>query len=92
MVVTEALAHGIPVLATVTGGLVEALGAAPGTDRPGLLVPADDAVALAQAISAWLTDHELRQRLRHAARVRRQTLPRWSTTVQRIACVLGRLR
>ena len=43
MVVTEALAHGIPVLATRVGGLPEALGRAPGGRRPGILVPPDDA-------------------------------------------------
>jgi len=39
MVVTEALARGIPVLATDVGGVREALGHAPDGSRPGLLVP-----------------------------------------------------
>ena len=38
MVVTEALARGIPVLATAVGGLPEALGRAPDGSLPGLLV------------------------------------------------------
>ena len=42
MVVTEALARGIPVLATATGGVPETLGEAPGGGVPGLLVPPDD--------------------------------------------------
>lgn len=39
MVVTEALARGIPVLATAVGGVPEALGRAPDGTLPGLLVP-----------------------------------------------------
>ena len=42
MVVTEALARGLPVLATDVGGVSEALGRAPDGSRPGLLTPADD--------------------------------------------------
>ena len=38
MVATEALARGVPVLASDVGGVREALG----TPLPGLLVPADD--------------------------------------------------
>ncbi|SCF08587.1 Glycosyltransferase Family 4 [Micromonospora viridifaciens] len=39
MAVTEALARGVPVLGSDTGGLPEALGRAPDGERPGLLVP-----------------------------------------------------
>ncbi|PWU62488.1 glycosyl transferase, partial [Micromonospora globispora] len=42
MVVTEALARGVPVLGSEVGGLPEALGHAPDGSRPGLLVPPDD--------------------------------------------------
>jgi glycosyltransferase involved in cell wall biosynthesis len=92
MVVTEALAHGLPVITTSAGGLLESLGTAPGGDRPGLVVPVDDAGALAHAISNWLTDEALRERLRRAARDRRDELPSWSSTVQRIVCALGSVR
>src|SRR5207245_1844447 len=54
MVVTEALARGIPVLATRVGGLPEALGRTPSGARPGLLVPPDDPAALAAALRRWL--------------------------------------
>ena len=40
MVVTEALAHGLPVVATAVGGVPEALGQGDDGSRPGLLVPA----------------------------------------------------
>ena len=39
MVVTEALARGLPVLAADVGGLTEALGHGADGIRPGLLVP-----------------------------------------------------
>jgi glycosyltransferase involved in cell wall biosynthesis len=89
MVVTEALARGLPVLATEVGGLTEALGRAAGGTRPGLLVAPDDAVALGAALRAWLGDGELRSRLRRAARERRESLSGWSTTTAVIAGVLA---
>jgi glycosyltransferase involved in cell wall biosynthesis len=83
MVVTEALARGVPVVATEVGGVTEALGAA------GLLVPPEDPAALAGALREWLGDAELRERLRRAARERRESLPRWSTTTSVVAGVLA---
>jgi glycosyltransferase involved in cell wall biosynthesis len=82
MVITEALARGIPVVATDVGGATEALGQGA---RPGLLVPPDDAEALADALRAWLGDAELRRRLRTAARERRESLPAWSATATAVA-------
>jgi glycosyltransferase involved in cell wall biosynthesis len=89
MVVSEALARGVPVLATDVGGLTEALGHASDGTRPGLLVPPDDPAALGAALRAWLRDAELRSRLRRAARDRRESLPEWSTTASVIASVLA---
>jgi glycosyltransferase involved in cell wall biosynthesis len=88
MVVTEALARGLPVVAADVGGVTDALGHADGT-RPGLLVPPDDPAALGAAIRAWLGDPELRGRSRRAARERRESLPGWSTTTSVIAGVLA---
>jgi glycosyltransferase involved in cell wall biosynthesis len=88
MVVTEALAHGLPVVAAEVGGVVEALGEGADGTRPGLLVAPEDPVALGDALSAWLGDAELRGRLRRAARERRRSLPRWSTTASEVARVL----
>ena len=89
MVVTEALARGLPVLATAVGGVPEALGTAPGGELPGLLVPPDDRPALAGALRAWLTDEDLRARLRVAALARRTTLPTWADTARRLGEILG---
>ncbi len=92
MVVSEALARGLPVIAADVGGVAEAIGHGAAGIRPGLLVPPDDAAALGAALRAWLGDAELRRRLRGAARERRQTLVRWSTTASAVATVLTGVR
>jgi glycosyltransferase involved in cell wall biosynthesis len=89
MVVTEALARGLPVIATEVGGLAEALGHGANGVRPGLLVSPDDPPALAAALRAWLGDSELRGRLRQAARERRASLAGWSATTSVMAGVLA---
>jgi glycosyltransferase involved in cell wall biosynthesis len=91
MVLPEALAAGVPVLATAVGGVREAVGC---TDAgvPGLLVPPEDPGALAAALARWLTDAGLRSRLRRAALRRRETLPDWRRTGERIRSVLSAVR
>ncbi|MEV0374502.1 glycosyltransferase family 4 protein [Streptomyces sp. NPDC050636] len=92
MVVTEALARGIPVLATAVDGVPEAVGYAPDGSIPGLLVPPDDPAALSGALRGWLGDPELRRRLKESARGRRAMLEGWETTSQSLARVLERVR
>ena len=89
MVVTEALARGLPVVATAVGGLPEALGRGADGSRPGLLVPAGDPATFGAALRDWLVDDDLRRRLRRAAHERRGSLPDWSTTTSRISRVLA---
>jgi glycosyltransferase involved in cell wall biosynthesis len=91
MVVTEALSHALPVVATAVGGVPEALGQAPVGALPGLLVPPDDPAALAGALRAWLDDPGLRERLGQAAARRRPTLRRWGETVADLEAVLDRV-
>jgi glycosyltransferase involved in cell wall biosynthesis len=88
MAVTEALAHGLPVIAAAVGGLPEALGSAADGTCPGQLVPSGDPAALAAAIGDWLGDERLRRRLRAAAGRRRSNLPGWEQTTQEIASAL----
>ena len=88
MVITEALAHELPVLATEVGGIPDALGRALDGARPGLLVPPHDPPALAHAISTWLTEPAVRRELRAAAGRRRANLVGWSDTTRRFAKVL----
>ena len=85
MVVIEALARGLPVIAAEVGGVTEALGHDADGFRPGLLVPPEDPAALGAALRTWLGDAQLRRRLRRAARERRASLPGWSTTTSALA-------
>ena len=89
MVVTEALARGLPVIAADVGGVPEAMGHGADGALPGLLVPPDDPPALRDAVRAWLEDADLRRRLRRAAHERRDSLARWSTTTSAVAEVLA---
>jgi glycosyltransferase involved in cell wall biosynthesis len=89
MVVTEALARGLPVLAAEVGGVTEALGHGEDGTRPGLLVPPGDPAALGAALRSWLGDAELRGRLRRAARERRASLCGWPATTSVLAGVLA---
>ncbi|HEY0002321.1 MAG TPA: glycosyltransferase family 4 protein [Actinoplanes sp.] len=91
MVVTEALARGLPVIATEVGGVPDALGFASDGSRPGLLIPPEDRAALAGALRAWLTDDALRSRWRAAARSRREHLPSWAATAEQINDVVNDL-
>jgi glycosyltransferase involved in cell wall biosynthesis len=93
MVVTEALARGVPVIASDVGGVTEALGHGDDGITPGRLVRADDPPALGAALRAWLADADLRSRWRRAARDRRGSLSGWSATASLVAGVLaGALR
>ena len=58
MALLEAMAAGVPCIATDVGGIPDLFG-----DDRGLLVPAEDARALAEAMAAITRSPELRQRL-----------------------------
>jgi glycosyltransferase involved in cell wall biosynthesis len=85
MVVTEALARAIPVLATDVAGIAETLGPA------GTVVPPGDAAALARGLRKWFAYPDFRDALRREARVRRGMLAPWTETSRRMAAVLARL-
>jgi glycosyltransferase involved in cell wall biosynthesis len=59
MSVLEALAHGVPVVATPVGALPDFLS----DGNSALLVPVGDAEALAQALAALIRDPALQERL-----------------------------
>lgn len=83
MVVTEALARGIPVMA---GAAPDALGTG------GLLLPSGDVPAWSAALRRWFEDADLRTRLREAASARRAELSTWDETVTGVGVVLASLR
>jgi glycosyltransferase involved in cell wall biosynthesis len=89
MVLTEALARGVPVVATEVGGVAEAVGYGADGVRPALLVPPGDSAVLAAALRSWLRDAGLRLRLRRAARERRETLAGWASTASALERVLA---
>jgi len=91
MVVSEALARGIPVVAAAVGGVPEALDGPAGATgpRPGTLVPAEDVGALARALLGWSEQAPLRSGWRLSASGRRGTLQAWDTTSRHLARVLA---
>ncbi|MGW2763469.1 glycosyltransferase family 4 protein [Streptomyces sp. NPDC001275] len=89
MAVTEALARGVPVLATDVGGVGEAVGRAPDGGVPGILVPPEDPAALAAELRGWFGEADVRRQLKSAARGRRAALDGWANTARSLAGVLG---
>jgi glycosyltransferase involved in cell wall biosynthesis len=90
MVVTEALARGIPTIVS-EGGPEEALGRTAAGDRPGVVLDAlTDSLgtALPRALRRWLTDEPHRAELRRVALTRRTELVDWGTQAAKLAEVL----
>jgi glycosyltransferase involved in cell wall biosynthesis len=83
MVVAEALACGLPVIAADTGGVREAVDPA-----AGLLVEPGDAVGLSAALGAWLSRPDLRRRLTAAARLAHPRRRSWSSPAGVVADLL----
>jgi glycosyltransferase involved in cell wall biosynthesis len=83
MAVAEAIAHGLPVVASATGAIPELVG-----DTAGIVVPGDDLGALADALTRVLGDAGLRARLAEGARRKRETLPTWGQAAARMAAAL----
>ncbi|HUQ57341.1 MAG TPA: glycosyltransferase family 4 protein [Lentzea sp.] len=83
MVVTEALARGLPVIASA---VPDALG------DGGVLVPAGDEGALEAALTCWFQDQKFRDGLRVRARVRRASLSTWDESTEDLRRVLASLR
>jgi len=86
MVVAEALARGLPVVATNTGAIPDLIG-----DGAGLLVRPGDVDALAVALRQVMEDRELRERLAAGARRVRGRLPTWDQAAERMAAALERV-
>jgi glycosyltransferase involved in cell wall biosynthesis len=83
MVVTEALARGLPLITSTGGALADTVPAA-----AALRVPAGEADALRRAIDSWLSDPARRHRLTLAAVAERDRLTRWPAVATRFAAAL----
>lgn len=86
MVVAEAIARGIPVISTPTGGIPTLVG-----EDAGILVPVADAPALARALAAIIDDGALRGRLRSGALAARERLVGWGARGAQLAMALERI-
>jgi glycosyltransferase involved in cell wall biosynthesis len=80
MALTEAIAHGLPVVSTTAGAIPDTVPAG-----VGLLVPPDDVDALAQALRRLISDRGQRQRLATRARTAAAQLPTWQASAQLFA-------
>jgi glycosyltransferase involved in cell wall biosynthesis len=81
MAVAEALARGLPVVSTATGGIEELVLGHGGAQPAGLVVPPGDLDAFTDALSQLLDDGQLRARLAEGARQVRDRLPTWDDAV-----------
>jgi glycosyltransferase involved in cell wall biosynthesis len=86
MVVTEALAHGLPVVCTTGGALAQTLPRA-----AGLHVPPGDVAALRGALASLITQPDERARFAAGARAAAEQLPTWAQSAGRFAAVLEAL-
>ena len=86
MAFAEALAHGLPVVATAAGPVAVLVPA-----QAGALVPVDDVPALRAALHDLITRPEARAHASDAAWQAGQALPDWPDTTARIAQVLTRI-
>lgn len=83
MVFAEALSFGLPVVAARVGAVPDVVPA-----NAGILVPADDAVELADALQRLLTDPDKYQALQRGARAAATTLPDWRDTATQVIQVM----
>ncbi|WP_459869080.1 glycosyltransferase family 4 protein [Halomonas shantousis] len=83
MVITEALAHGLPVVTTTGGALTYTL-----PDVAGLKVPPGDVTALVEALKQMLTDRDARARFAAGARQARDQLRDWQAAGEAFAKAL----
>ncbi len=83
MVFAEALAHGLPVVATEAGAAAQLV-----PQDAGLLVPPGDAAALRKALAGVLDDAPRRARMARAAKAAASQLPTWDDAARRFAAVL----
>lgn len=96
MVVTEALAHGIPAIVPANTGATEALSGSSTSitgdadHLPGAIVDMSDQDALVRELHTWLSEPTKRHRWRTAALQRRDELRTWATAAQELKELMQR--
>lgn len=83
MVFAEALSHGLPIIACHAGSVPEVV-----PSDAGILVPADDPDAFADALRLVLKDKELSDQMAEAAYGHGKMLPEWADTAKLISAAL----
>jgi glycosyltransferase involved in cell wall biosynthesis len=87
MVVAEALAHGLPVIATRTGAIADLV-----LPDAGYVVKPGDPKELCEALSRVLTDEAVYTSFAEGAYSARERLPTWAAASERAAAVLDAVR
>ncbi|MEJ2862374.1 glycosyltransferase family 4 protein [Actinomycetospora flava] len=85
MVVSEAFARGIPVIASAAGGLPDTVA------NGGVLTPPEDVPALVATLHRWFAEPTLRDGLRISASRQRCSLTAWTQTSRRVDRALAEL-
>jgi glycosyltransferase involved in cell wall biosynthesis len=83
----EAIAHGLPVIGTTAGAIPDTV-----PDDAGILVPPDDAAALAQALRRLIGSGGERESLAAAARAAAARLPTWRQSAEAFARAIEAVR
>ncbi|HRJ70392.1 MAG TPA: glycosyltransferase, partial [Beijerinckiaceae bacterium] len=86
MVIAEAMARGLPIVAAAGGAIADTL-----PDEAGIKVPPGDAAAFASGLRRLIVDSDLRQRYAERSWQAGQSLPGWADTAGIIAQVIRRV-
>lgn len=84
MAFADAIAFGVPVIAARSGAIPETV-----PERASILVPPDDAAALASILRSLIENRAEREALRARARMAAQALPSWRESADIVARVIG---
>lgn len=85
IVFNEAMSYGLPIVSCAVGAVIDTV------DEAGILVPRDDATALADAIRRILTDSAYASELAHKSSLKAAALPSWEDTAALFRDVLLRV-
>jgi len=86
MAYAEAIAHGLPVIGTTAGAIRETV-----PDTAGVLVPPDDAPALAAALRRLIESRSERARFAEGAQAAAQHLPTWAESAKLFSDAIERV-